>query len=346
MRALKTLLIILLAVVALAIVLGLMGPARSEVSRAVVVQAPADVVYAHANSLQRMAEWSPWNKKDPGIKLTYSGPDGVVGQSSTWAGNSDVGSGAQEIITLEAAKKVAVAVHFKEPFSGEAVADLDLVPMADSTKATWTYRSENNFVARIFLALNDMDKMLGPDLQEGLNELKAQSEADARTAEITAKERTFQGFTITAVDRPEATYVGQRSEVKWVDLDTFLPTTFGGTAKAAGKAGVPIAGAATGLYYAWDEAGQKTDLFAGFPVQAASTTVPGCTNVTIPGGKAWTIAYRGNPSGTEAAHKAMDGMLKEQGIEMRLPVVEEYHFNPEQDKDTSTWLTEIYYYVK
>jgi hypothetical protein len=155
MRALKTLLIILLAVVALAVVLGITGPKHSEVSRSAIVHAPVDVVYAHANSLQRMAEWSPWAKKDPAMKVTYSGTEGVVGQNSSWSGNANVGSGSQEITALEPLKKVGLALHFKEPFESEATSDLDLVPMGDSTKVTWVFRGDNNFVSRIYLAFND-----------------------------------------------------------------------------------------------------------------------------------------------------------------------------------------------
>ena len=347
MRALKTLLIILVAVVALAIVLGLIGPKHSEVSRSVVVNAPADVVYAHANSLQRMAEWSPWNKKDPEIKLTYSGPDGVVGQSSTWAGNSNVGSGAQEITSLEPGKRVGLALHFKEPFQAEATADLELEPMGDSTKVTWTYAGDNDFVGRIFLAFNDIDKMIGPDFEAGIADLKAQAEVDARAREAELRAKTYRGYVITPVDRPGITYAGHRALVKWEDMDAFFGKEFSGAAKAAAQAEVELAGPPTALVYVWNEAKKQVDMFAGLPIDATNgAAIKGCDLVTIPAGKAWTIAYTGNPAGTEEAHKAMDDMMKDKGLEMRPPVVEEYAFDPEKDMDTAKLVTNIYYFVK
>ncbi|MFZ1658586.1 MAG: SRPBCC family protein [Flavobacteriales bacterium] len=347
MRALKTLLIILLAVVALAVVLGITGPKHSEVSRSAIVHAPVDVVYAHANSLQRMAEWSPWAKKDPAMKVTYSGTEGVVGQNSSWSGNANVGSGSQEITALEPLKKVGLALHFKEPFESEATSDLDLVPMGDSTKVTWVFRGDNNFVSRIYLAFNDMDKMIGPDFEDGVAQLKAQAEEDARTKEAEARAKTYRGYTITPVDRQEMTFAGHRATVKWENMDKFFTKEFGGTAKAAEKAEVELTGAPTALVYKWDEAGKQVDMFAGMPIDASQgTAIKGCDLVTIPGGKAWIIAYQGNPAGTEEAHMAMDEMLKDKGLELRLPVIEEYMFNPQEQPDTTKWITNIYYPVK
>jgi effector-binding domain-containing protein len=85
-------------------------------------------------------------------------------------------------------------------------------------------------------------------------------------------------------------------------------------------------------------------MFAGMPIDASQgTAIKGCDLVTIPGGKAWMIAYQGNPAGTEEAHMAMDEMLKDKGLELRLPVIEEYMFNPQEQPDTTKWITNIYY---
>lgn len=345
MRALKTLLIILLAVVALAVVLGLMGPEHSEVSRSTVVKAPVSAVYAHVSSLQRMGEWSPWNKRDPAIKISYSGPDGVVGQTSSWSGNDQVGVGEQEITALEPEKKVGVALRFKEPFESAATADLTLEPMGDSTKVTWTFGSENNFISRIFLAFSDMDKMVGPDFAEGLASLKSMAEADAQA--MSATKAGYGGFTMDLVDRPEAVYAGHRAVVPWEGLDAFFGKAFNGAEGSMAKAGLKATGPASGLYYTWDEARKRTDVLAGFPVEATKVAdLKGMDIVTVPAGKAWMIRYQGNPANTMNAHLSMDSLFKARSMEMAIPVVEEYLFNPEQDHDTAQWVTNIVYYVK
>jgi effector-binding domain-containing protein len=345
MRALKTLLIILLAVVALAVVLGLSGPKHSEVSRSTVVRAPVSAVYAHVNSLQRMGDWSPWNKRDPAIKISYSGPDGVVGQTSSWSGNDQVGAGEQEITALEPGKKVGVALRFKEPFESAATADLTMEPMGDSTKVTWTFGSENNFISRIFLAFSDMDKMVGPDFAEGLASLKSMAEADAKA--MSATKAGYGGFAMDLVDRPEVVYAGHRAVVPWEGLDAFFNKEFNGAEAAMGKAGIKVGGPATALYYSWDETSKKADLHAGFPVEAVKATeLKGMDIVSVPAGKAWMIRYQGNPANTMNAHLSMDSLFKARSMEAATPVVEEYLFNPEQDHDTAQWVTNILYYVK
>ena len=54
MRALKTILIILLALAALVVLLWLMGPKDFRVERSTVVNAPASAVYANISTLTAM----------------------------------------------------------------------------------------------------------------------------------------------------------------------------------------------------------------------------------------------------------------------------------------------------
>ena len=347
MRALKTLLIILLAVVALAVILGLIGPKTSTVSRSVVIHASAPVVFTHASSLQRMAEWSPWSKKDTNMEVTYSGEEGMVGQSSTWSGNKDVGKGMQEITALVPEKSLDLKLTFMEPFAAVAAADLDLEAMGDSTKATWTYSGENNFISRIFLMFNDVDKMIGPDFQDGLMQLKVLSETDAVNMAADDAAKTYRGFRIETVGLPEMTYAGKRNLVKWEDLGAYFERVFPESVQAAGKAHVEMSGVPTALYYTWDTVARKTDVFAGVPIKApADIKVPGCEIVTIPDGSALMIVYQGAEGNSMMAHAAMADMMRVKGLKLRSAVEEEYVVGHPQEPDTSKWVTNIYYPVE
>ena len=347
MRALKTLLIILLAVVALAVILGLMGPKSSTVSRSVVIHAKAPTVFAHANSLQHMQEWSPWSKKDTDMEVTYSGEEGMVGQTSTWSGNADVGKGKQEITAMVPDKNVDLDLTFIEPFAAVAKADLDLEAMGDSTKATWTFSGENGFFSRIFLMFNDMDKMVGPDFQDGLLQLKALSETDAVNMAAEDAAKTYRGYRIETVERPEMTYAGKRDVVKWEKLGAYFGKVFPQSAQAVEKANVGMAGAPSALYYKWDTVGHQADVFAGVPIQAASDVkVPGCEIVTVPASNALMIVHTGRLDGTGTAHEAMDDMMTAKGLHLRFAAVEEYVTDPAQEPDTSKWVTNICYPVE
>ncbi len=347
MRALKTLLIILLAVVALAAVLGLVGPKHSTVSRTVVIHAETPVVFAHTNSLQRMQEWSPWSRKDTNMEVNYSSEVGEVGQTSTWSGSAEVGKGKQEITALVPDKTVDLRINFIQPFAAEATAGLTLESMGDSTKATWTYSGKNNFFSRIYLMFNDVDKMIGPDFQDGLLQLKSLSESDAVNMAAADAAKTYRGFRIETVERPEVTYAGKRDVVKWEKLAAYFEKVFPQSEQAVQKAEVKLAGVPCALIYKWDTLAQQADVFAGLPIKAASDVkVPGCEIVTIPAGKALMIGYTGKLEGTGQAHEAMEDMMKAKGLHLRSAPMEEYVTDPAKEPDTSKWVTNIYYPVE
>ncbi|MBS1546671.1 MAG: SRPBCC family protein [Bacteroidetes bacterium] len=346
MRALKTLLIILLAVVVLAVLLGLLGPKHSHLERKTVIAAPAAMVWDHVKSLKAENEWSPFLAMEPSAKVTFEGTDGEVGSKSSWAGEK-IGKGEQVVNAVDPGKHIGVDLHFIKPFEGLAKGAIDLVPKGDSTEVTWSFDSENGFLSRIIYVFKDMDAMMGPVFASGLESLKKLCEADVAKQAAALKARTFRGYTIQTVDRPAVTYLGKRKTVNWNQLEEFFGATFGQAAQAAGKAGLELAGSPSGVFFEWDTIAKRADLFAGIPVQVKEgVTVPGLEMTTIPAGKALLIAYRGNYGGTVVAHYAMEDMIKANGLEKRDAVIEEYVTDPTTEPDTAKWLTNILYPIK
>lgn len=346
MRALKTLLIILAAVVMVALLLGLAGPKRTHVERTVAIAAPDSVVWAHVVSLRAQDAWSPFHEEDPDMKVTFDGEDGALGSKNTWEGGRS-GKGVQEIVAVDPGQTVKVGLHFLEPFTGKAEGTINLASAGDSTKVTWAYDGENGFMARLVGVFKDMDAMMGPVFASGLDKLRQLSEADAARIAADLKARTFRGYVVDEVNRPATTYCGVRQVVKWVDMEAFFGASFGKVAQAVGQAGLKLGGAPTGLFYNWDEANKRADMMAAMPVAADSTVkVDGLTVVTVPAGKVLMIAYRGNYDKTQEAHNAIGDMMKANGLELRDAVIEEYITDPGQEPDTAKWLTNIYYPVR
>lgn len=346
MRALKTILIILLAVAALIVVLGLIGPKTTVVERSTIIAAPVESVYPHISSLKESWKWSPWKDADKDQKTTFSGTDGAVGSIQEWVGDT-VGTGSQELTELEPNKHVGSSLKFIEPFESQAKVDLDLTPDGEGSKLTWKMTSQNNFIGRVMNVFMDMDKMVGPEFEKGLMNLKTMTEAEqkAKTAELAAK--TFRGYVIETIDRPEMSYVGKRSVTKFDDMARFLGTTFGAVGAALGKAQVPMAGSPSALYFSYDEDGKKSDMMPAFPVKAGSgLALPGYTVYSTPASKALHIPYLGAYDKSADAHFAMDEMIKAKGLTQHGPVIEEYITDPMAEPDTTKWLTNIYYLVK
>lgn len=346
MRALKTLLIILLAVAAFALLLGLFGPKRSQFERTTTIGAPAAVVWEHVKTLKAADRWSPFLAMDTAAVVTYEGTDGAVGSKSAWTGEK-VGKGEQTISAADPGNQVDVDLHFLEPFEGLAKASVKLVPQGDSTHVSWSYDGENGFISRIICVFKDMDSMLGPVFADGLARLKTMAENDAARMADDVKSRTFGGYTINTVERPAMTYLGKRQTVKWENFGTYFASTFPAAAQAATTAGFTMQGHPSALVYHWDTVAHSADLFAGMPVGAdTSKSATGFIVQTVPAGKVLTVAYYGNYDLSQRAHDAIDDMMKANGIELRDAVIEEYVTDPTSEPDTAKWLTNIYYPIK
>jgi effector-binding domain-containing protein len=346
MRALKTLLIILLSLLALLVVLGLMGPSTYRVERSAVVAAPPEVVYGYVSRLESMKQWGPWQEMDKDQVQSLEGADGTVGAVWKWEGDT-VGKGSQTIMSLEPNRSVRCKLHFVEPFESISTATYDLQAVGDSTMVTWGMEGENGFMGKVMGVFMDMDKMIGPDFEKGLANLKGLAEKEQADKAAAVAGKTFGGYVIETIERPEMVYVGKRSKVKFSELEKFYGSSFGAAGAAIGTAGLNMAGAPSGVYFQWDEKAQVADLFAGMPVVApADVKLPGMEVYTVPASKMLHIAYYGSYDGSMRAHMAMDEMIQAKGFTHYGNVIEEFITDPMAEPDTTKWLTNIYYMIK
>lgn len=181
MRFLKNLLLFLVIVAVLAIGVAFVLPDAAHVERAITINRPASEVFAVLNGYRRFNDWSPWAAKDPNARYTLSGPASGVGAKFSWQGDPrTVGAGSQEISASVPDKSVSVALDFGD--WGKARAHFALLPGTPpgSTKVVWSLDSQAplaldgkllpNAIGR-YMGLF-MDKLVGPDYEQGLLKLK------------------------------------------------------------------------------------------------------------------------------------------------------------------------------
>jgi hypothetical protein len=152
-------------------------PETYRVERSAKVAAPPAAVYAVIGDFKTFTQWSPWMKRDPGVKTTVSTPSTGVGASYAWEGNKDVGKGKMTIIesTPPAAGpgRVRERLEFMEPFASVAEAGFDIKPEGEgAATVVWSIDGKHNFIGKAFSVFMDMDKMLGKDFEDGLANLK------------------------------------------------------------------------------------------------------------------------------------------------------------------------------
>ena len=171
MRILKWLLGIVVALAVIVIVGGFLLPREVVVSRSVDINAPAEAVFPHVNSLKATEAWSPWLARDPATELTYEGPDAGAGSKLTWrSDNPQVGAGTQEIVASSENRQVDTALDFGD--MGTATARFLLEEAGDVTTVTWDLSTDMGAgpVGR-WMGLM-MDRWVGADYEQGLENLK------------------------------------------------------------------------------------------------------------------------------------------------------------------------------
>ncbi|XLS27863.1 SRPBCC family protein [Flavobacteriaceae bacterium M23B6Z8] len=172
-----TLLYIIGTLLLIIIVLIMISPSGYHVHRSIEVNKPLGEVFNYVKYLKNQDKWSPWKKKDPQMKQEMKGEDGSVGVIASWDGNKQVGSGEQEIVKIVENEMIESKLRFFKPWKSESDAYLKVEETSEGkTKVIWGFSGKNEFPSRIFMTFFNMDKTVGKDFEEGLNDLKEQLE--------------------------------------------------------------------------------------------------------------------------------------------------------------------------
>lgn len=143
--------------------------------RGIRINAPPEKVAPLITDFRKWVAWSPWEKKDPDLKRTYSGNANGVGAVYAWDGNKNVGSGRMEILE-SAPAKIRIKLDFFAPFKASNMAEFSFTPQNGATDVDWVMTGENLFIGKVMSIFIDMDKMIGNDFEAGLAGMKAAAE--------------------------------------------------------------------------------------------------------------------------------------------------------------------------
>lgn len=174
MFTLLTIGISIAALLALILIIAACSKKAYAIEREVLINKPAPLVYNYVRFLRNHDNFSKWQMMDPNSKKEYRGTDGETGFLATWdSTNKNVGKGEQEIASLTPNGRIELNLHFIKPFEGRAKAQFIFEEATgNATKVKWGFNSSMPYPMNIMLLLMNMEKMLGNDLQEGLDNLK------------------------------------------------------------------------------------------------------------------------------------------------------------------------------
>jgi uncharacterized protein YndB with AHSA1/START domain len=151
-------------------------PNDFRVHRTTTVNAPPDQIFPLINDFHQWEAWSPFDKRDPAMRRTYSGAAAGTGAVYEWLGNSQVGTGRMEIRETTPPEKVVIDLHFIKPFEGRNVAEFTMIRRDGATEVTWGMYGPLAFVPKAMGVFMPMDRMIGKDFDAGLANLKAVAE--------------------------------------------------------------------------------------------------------------------------------------------------------------------------
>ena len=173
MRTIKWFFVLALVLAIVFVVGALLISPTYRVERTATINAPAAKIYPLIAAPKNWPQWTVWNRREPDLKMAFSGAPS--GKGAKWAWEGKDGKGEMEFTDAEADRLVRYRLAFPDMGMASTGA-LTLVPAGNATKISWTNEGDMgwNLMGRWFVPF--MDRMMGPDFEAGLANLKTLAE--------------------------------------------------------------------------------------------------------------------------------------------------------------------------
>lgn len=165
----KKIAIALIAIVLIALGVGLVLPRSWEIERSIVIDTTPERIAPLVLDLRRWQEWSVWTKAlDPLVRNTFEGPADGVGAKWLWLGPT-MGRGRIEIVAAD----VKRGIELDQALESERVnshGTIAFSPEGSGTRVTWIDRGELPVLGGFFRSA--FEERLGENLEKSLAKLK------------------------------------------------------------------------------------------------------------------------------------------------------------------------------
>lgn len=174
MKIFRNIALVILSIVILYLGIALFTDKTYNVERSILIEKPVFEVFNYVKYLKNQDSYSVWADMDPEMNIEYAGLDGTIGFKYSWESKNDhVGKGEQEIKNIVEGRRIDYELRFKEPF--ENTDDMYMITEIQNDSTTlvkWGVMGKMNFPFNGMMLFFNFEKMLGPDLQKGLENLK------------------------------------------------------------------------------------------------------------------------------------------------------------------------------
>jgi effector-binding domain-containing protein len=341
MKILKRIALVLGVLVGIWLILALFAPSNVRVERTTMINAPSAIVFDQVNTLQHWKAWSYWDNIDKTtMKDSFAGPASGVGAVHYWdSPNDSVGKGSLTITKSEPNAFVETALNFDG--MGTSMGGWRMKDTAGLVMVTTYMDMEPPFLMRPMMLFMNMDKMLGPDFEKSLAGLKFASESIAASANnsVSIKEVTTEPMKIMSImDSCTSADIAQKFGSWYAEIGA-----------AVMKQGLKQAGPVFAVYHKVTpnaDGSYKFVVQAGVPVDKAGKTDGRVKYWEVPPTKAIKADHYGSYQTTEETGKQIVSWMQKNGKTQDGAYWEVYVTDPMMEKDSTKWLTEVYYPVK
>lgn len=305
-------------------------PNSYDVERTIVIKASPEQIWPYVSNFENWNKWSAWKEKDSTVTNTFEGEQGIVGSVTEYT-SLESGSGRMVNTGMTKNEEITYNMKFLEPWESESTGHVRLKKVDGGTEVSWGFGGEHN----AFSKLMNMDKMIGPDFDRGLELLKEKVEKEAmenkNKYEVKTgifEEKNFLAKKYTNLAQGDAT--GEFFAQNYASLSE-QKAVFGN-------------GVASAIFYSWDMELGTTDMAIVMPlVEIPKNIAKGFEIINIPESKCIYIDYYGSYADMEAAHTALNEYLINNNMGEDYIAIEEYINDPAIIPNPKDLLTRISY---
>ena len=171
----KKIVVVLVVAIGAVLAYAAMQPDTFSLQRNASIAATPEQLYPLIADMKAFNSWNPWLRKDPSTKLTYLGPPNGLGSAYAWESDK-LGAGRMEVTELAPNSKVGAKLEFLKPMVAHNRVEFALQPQGAQTNVTWTMSGPMPYLSKVMCVFISMDRMVGPDFEAGLANLKAVAE--------------------------------------------------------------------------------------------------------------------------------------------------------------------------
>lgn len=205
-----------------AVLVGVFLPARTQVQREIIIDAPAATVFVLLADLQRARDWWPWIDADAAVVFAEPAGDGV--SSMRWD-SEQFGTGTRTIVKRVPYAQLVEAIAFGATDRGEST--FDISSSAQQTHLSWTYSRDFGVDLPARYAGQFLEARLGEAMQRGLSGLAALAQSLPRVdwSDIPIEELVVTPIDIaylTATSLPNASAISESMGEAYFNILAFM----------------------------------------------------------------------------------------------------------------------------